>query len=271
MRACADGLVKVWQRIRTVRPVYRCGKRQDGHQRLDGRERGGRRTGLGLAIFPRAEISRSRRSLDEDVLSAGFSQRLFRRRSGEILQSPDSESTANMVESCVALYEITGKREWIDRAKFAADMLSTWMMSYDYQFPKGSDMDVPASTRRAASSPVRRTTTAPGLLHPLRRHASQALPRHRRQTLCRNVQGPVAQRRPVCRRAAQPAAPRPRHRHRTRAGFRLGREQHRPAQRPRYQHGVGNPYRAHVPGKSRHLPAHRRRHLSSWIMWRRRF
>lgn len=60
---------------------------------------------------------------------------------GEILQAPDSESAYNLVEAYVMLYEATGKAEWLDRAKAAAHLFSTWMMSYDYQFPKGSDMD----------------------------------------------------------------------------------------------------------------------------------
>jgi hypothetical protein len=59
----------------------------------------------------------------------------------EILQSPDSEAPWDMVESCVVLYEVTGKMEWIERAKFATNMLATWMVSYDYKFPKGSAME----------------------------------------------------------------------------------------------------------------------------------
>jgi hypothetical protein len=68
----------------------------------------------------------------------------------EILQSPDSEAPWDMVESCIILYEVTGKQEWIDRAKFATHMLSTWMASYDYKFPAGSAMER-AGTHAAGS------------------------------------------------------------------------------------------------------------------------
>jgi hypothetical protein len=45
-----------------------------------------------------------------------------------------------MAESCMVLYGITGEPEWLDRAKYAVNMLSTWMVSYDYKFPDSSAM-----------------------------------------------------------------------------------------------------------------------------------
>ena len=48
------------------------------------------------------------------------------------------------------LYGVTEKPEWLERAKFAAHMLATWMVSYDYSFPKGSAMDK-AGTHAAGS------------------------------------------------------------------------------------------------------------------------
>ncbi len=60
--------------------------------------------------------------------------------SPDVLQSPESQSAWEMTASCLALYEVTGKPEWLDRAKFAANMFSTWMVSYDYRFPDGSAM-----------------------------------------------------------------------------------------------------------------------------------
>ena len=59
----------------------------------------------------------------------------------EILQAPDSESAYNLVEAYTTLYELTGKRRWLDDAVEAAHLFSTWMLSYDYQFPKGSAME----------------------------------------------------------------------------------------------------------------------------------
>jgi hypothetical protein len=56
----------------------------------------------------------------------------------EILQNNDSESSFAMLESFVVLYEITGKKEWLEYAEDAAAFCSTWMVSYDYRFPENS-------------------------------------------------------------------------------------------------------------------------------------
>ena len=58
----------------------------------------------------------------------------------EILQAPDSESSAELVESYVALYEITRDEKWMQYARDAAALFSSWVVSYDYKFPEGSGM-----------------------------------------------------------------------------------------------------------------------------------
>ncbi len=57
---------------------------------------------------------------------------------GEILQNPDSESAIAMLESFVTLYELTGKKLWLDRARDMAALFSTWVVSYDFLFPESS-------------------------------------------------------------------------------------------------------------------------------------
>jgi hypothetical protein len=54
---------------------------------------------------------------------------------GEILQNNDSESAFAMLESFMALYEITNEKEWLQYAEDAAAFCATWMTSYDYKFP----------------------------------------------------------------------------------------------------------------------------------------
>ncbi|NWJ49904.1 MAG: hypothetical protein HXX14_03475 [Bacteroidetes bacterium] len=56
----------------------------------------------------------------------------------EILQNNDSESSFAMLESFMALYEVTGEKEWLKYAEDAAAFCSTWMVSYDYKFPSAS-------------------------------------------------------------------------------------------------------------------------------------
>ncbi|MES1209125.1 MAG: hypothetical protein ABUS79_24570 [Pseudomonadota bacterium] len=50
---------------------------------------------------------------------------------GDALQCPDSESAAALVESFMSLYEATGDRTWVERARTAAHLLSTWVLSAD--------------------------------------------------------------------------------------------------------------------------------------------
>jgi hypothetical protein len=55
-----------------------------------------------------------------------------------------------MLEACMVLFDVTGEEEWIEKAKFIAHYLSTFMVSYDYQFPGGSAMQK-AGTHAAGS------------------------------------------------------------------------------------------------------------------------
>jgi hypothetical protein len=59
---------------------------------------------------------------------------------GEILACPDSESAMGLVESFVALHEVTGDRHWLTFAAHAADQLASWVVSYDFEFPPESDL-----------------------------------------------------------------------------------------------------------------------------------
>lgn len=64
---------------------------------------------------------------------------------GEILQAPDSESAAGLLESFTILYELSCSGEqgckaeadkWLKYACDAAHQAASWVVSYDYQFPK---------------------------------------------------------------------------------------------------------------------------------------
>ena len=82
----------------------------------------------------------------------------------EILQAPDSESSAELVESYVALYEITRDEKWMQYARDAAALFSSWVVSYDYKFPEGSGMsrmNIKATGSVWAS--VQNEHSAPGL------------------------------------------------------------------------------------------------------------
>ena len=83
---------------------------------------------------------------------------------GEILQAPDSESSAALPVSYLELYEMNGDEKWLERAKEAAYQLSTWVVSYDYHFPKDTKfgkMGILATGSVWAS--VQNKHSAPGL------------------------------------------------------------------------------------------------------------
>lgn len=58
---------------------------------------------------------------------------------GEILQCPDSESAFALLESCVVLYEVTKEEKWLDYSVHMANLCSSWVVSYNYEFPAGSE------------------------------------------------------------------------------------------------------------------------------------
>ncbi len=83
---------------------------------------------------------------------------------GEILSAPDSESAFALLESLVSLLESTGNLYW---AKAAHDMVrqcATWVVSYDYQFPKGSSFEKSgARTTGAVWANIQNKHGAPGI------------------------------------------------------------------------------------------------------------
>jgi hypothetical protein len=82
----------------------------------------------------------------------------------EVLQCPESEAAYNLVEAYTILHDITGRREWLERATAAAHLFSTWMVSYDYNFPKGCDMErVGVKSTGAVCASIQNEHGAPGL------------------------------------------------------------------------------------------------------------
>ncbi len=58
---------------------------------------------------------------------------------GEILQGPDSESCAGLLETLVTLYETTHADHWLEKAKHAAHLCASWTVAYNYAFPPQSE------------------------------------------------------------------------------------------------------------------------------------
>lgn len=58
---------------------------------------------------------------------------------GDALQCPDSESSYALAESFVEMHETTTDPLWLARAGEAARQFASWVVSYDYRFPLGSE------------------------------------------------------------------------------------------------------------------------------------
>ncbi|MBN2652392.1 MAG: hypothetical protein JXR63_08415 [Spirochaetales bacterium] len=57
---------------------------------------------------------------------------------GEILYAPDSESSFALLDSYVLLYEATKDEDFLEMARDATHYFSSWVVSYDFEFPKRS-------------------------------------------------------------------------------------------------------------------------------------
>ena len=138
VRKCADAFARLWRRYG-----------QFGYQMLieEGEIAIGGGAGGSLAIAGLAmasELFGNREYLDiahEAVID--FAERYLHRGNvyggvGDALQATDSESAYSLLEAIMTVWEYTGDAELLREARFAADYLSTWIVSYDYSFPKSS-------------------------------------------------------------------------------------------------------------------------------------
>ncbi len=83
---------------------------------------------------------------------------------GEILSSPDSESAFLLLESFVVLYEHTKDDFWLNAAKEQAHICSSWVMSYNYIFPKNSEFGrLDIKTVGSVFANVQNKHSAPGI------------------------------------------------------------------------------------------------------------
>lgn len=61
---------------------------------------------------------------------------------GEAMTAPDSESSYAFVESYVVLYELTKEEKWLKYAKDAANLFSSWVMTYKFKFPEDKEFAI---------------------------------------------------------------------------------------------------------------------------------
>ena len=140
LRNCADGLLRVWYDYGQFGQYIDV---ETGKMEINGSTAGsfaGVPLILAAKYFDNPEYIKVAEASMKMYYERDFLKGYAGGTSADVLQSPESQSAWEMITSCLALYEVTGKTEWLERAKFAANMFSTWMVSYDYHFPKGSAM-----------------------------------------------------------------------------------------------------------------------------------
>jgi len=83
---------------------------------------------------------------------------------GDAVQNFDSESALGLLESYVTLYEISGNKKWLPIAEDAAKQLSTWVVSYNYQYSDTSAYGkAHIKTNGSVYANTQNKHTAPGL------------------------------------------------------------------------------------------------------------
>jgi hypothetical protein len=58
----------------------------------------------------------------------------------DILHNADSESAAALMTSLMALYELTGDKQWLEKSRNLANLVATWTTSYDYELPPDTEL-----------------------------------------------------------------------------------------------------------------------------------
>ena len=100
---------------------------------------------------------------------------------GDVLQAPDSQSAAALLDSFVTLFEATRDRVWIDRARATAHLLASWVISYDAPAAGRSCADSRRARDRRRVLERRQRARLARLRAVVGRRAAAPLPRDRRR------------------------------------------------------------------------------------------
>ncbi len=140
LRKAADALVNVWRKYGQFGQTINV---ETGDMEINGATAGVASVG---ALALASEYFREPAYLDIAKKACRYYyERDFKKGmpGAELLRSsrvPIVRAPWDMAESAMGLYEMTGENEWLEIAKNAVYMLSTWTVSYDYKFPLDCDM-----------------------------------------------------------------------------------------------------------------------------------
>lgn len=134
----ADALVKLWRRYGQLGQFVNC---ETGEIKVGGSASGGIAPAALCAaarVTGSEDYARAAREIARHYYATAIARGVTTGGPGEILQAPDSESIAGLLESYVCLYEAEPSSEWLDMARDAAQQMSSWIVPYDYAFPAES-------------------------------------------------------------------------------------------------------------------------------------
>lgn len=115
-------------------------------------------------VLNRPELAQTAREIARYYYKEAIQRGVTTGGPGEILQAPDSESIAGLLESYVTLYDTDGSTEWLDMACAAAHQMASWIVPYDYPFPTDSRFGrMGIKTAGSVWANVQNKHSAPGL------------------------------------------------------------------------------------------------------------
>jgi len=163
-RRLADGIVNVWKRYGQFGQFVDA---ETGNMLINNSTNGAVCISA-LALASRSFNNKSYMEIAEEAgtyyLNNQLSKGYVGGGPGEILQCPDSESSAELAESFTTLYEMTKNKRWLDAAEFATQLFSTWVVSYDFPFPKNSTLGrIEAHSTGTVWASVQNEHSAPGI------------------------------------------------------------------------------------------------------------
>ncbi len=163
-RGVADAMVKVFKKYGTFGQFIH----QDTLEMLYGKSSSGASVVGGLAMasdyFNCDEYMEIAKAAGEFYYQNFVSEGITNGGPGEAMTAPDSESSYAFVESYVILYELTGDEKWLKYAKDAANLFSSWVMTYKFKFPEGKEfarLDI--NTLGSVFANVQNKHSAPGI------------------------------------------------------------------------------------------------------------
>lgn len=119
---------------------------------------------LAYEYFGNTEYLETAESLGETYIKNCLETGILNGGPGEICQAPDSESAFALLESCVQLYETTGKEKWLTAAEDAFELAVTWVMSYDFHMPgESTAAKLHVHTRGTVFANAQNKHSAPGI------------------------------------------------------------------------------------------------------------